>query len=397
MKFKNIKTIFFATLALLLIQNIIFAQSGKQDRYHAKIEKMKEMLNLSDVQTTELKMIFKEYKGKLKELRHSDLENKRSQVKQIHQDRKEAMKSVLTEEQLVKFEAFKTEEKTRRKAEKSDFRSNKKKEFIENVLPIMLAERQKLEREIDAADKVEINKLRAIAADVKAEFKKEKETSKHEKNRPHGRDHQEHGKKKKFFKALMENHPEAKASAEQLVNKYEHQIDQHQAVIQPAVDKWKAEIKAKKLEKMNERLKHHPEKREAIERKIAEKKAKYEQKRSFGKKLKFLLLDPNASNQSMAEDFQEYNSPTRSDSGSNVYPNPGSDMQTLDFEVRKSGTVNIVIINDSGKVAQEVYNTFMEIGSHSLKVDVSRLSSGTYYYKITDRVGSTTQQMVIIK
>ena len=89
-----------------------------QERSNTRMEKMKTDLGLSDEQSAKLKSSREAMAEKMKALREDKSlndENKKEQVKELRNKQKEEMKSILTEEQLKKFEEQKHQRSFRKK------------------------------------------------------------------------------------------------------------------------------------------------------------------------------------------------------------------------------------------------------------------------------------------
>lgn len=79
------------------------------------------------------------------------------------------------------------------------------------------------------------------------------------------------------------------------------------------------------------------------------------------------------------------------ESGFGIYPNPTSDIITVQFE--NSLNVELVSILDiSGKKVKELT---IKAGVNSLPVDVSNLSSGVYFVNVVSTQGTSTQKLII--
>ena len=79
------------------------------------------------------------------------------------------------------------------------------------------------------------------------------------------------------------------------------------------------------------------------------------------------------------------------------YPNPFNPTTTIEFEIDKGGVVDLNIFNQSGEIVKNVVGNFMKAGKHSVGVDLSNLSAGTYYYVLKVDGVSEAKKMVLVK
>jgi hypothetical protein len=79
-----------------------------------------------------------------------------------------------------------------------------------------------------------------------------------------------------------------------------------------------------------------------------------------------------------------------------IYPNPASDMTTLQFDGQMNGPANIRIVDLSGK---EVYQNKLQMSNANkrLQISTSNLKAGTYIVIYTDGNKSTAQKLIISK
>lgn len=84
------------------------------------------------------------------------------------------------------------------------------------------------------------------------------------------------------------------------------------------------------------------------------------------------------------------------------YPNPFSEQTSLEFEIAGSGSVEIIIYDNSGKQIQTLKCESCQTGKNSLlwnclDANNNRVQNGVYYYEV--RFGSEIQsrKMVVVK
>jgi len=87
----------------------------------------------------------------------------------------------------------------------------------------------------------------------------------------------------------------------------------------------------------------------------------------------------------------------------NNYPNPFNPVTTIAYDIPEDGWVTLRVYNISGRQVDELVNTKMEAGFHSIKWDATQFSSGLYFVNIHARGNngakdfSSTKKMMVIK
>ncbi len=79
------------------------------------------------------------------------------------------------------------------------------------------------------------------------------------------------------------------------------------------------------------------------------------------------------------------------------YPNPFNSKTILSFDVLKRDNYSIKIFNTLGISIEEYNYKNLEEGHYKINFDGSNISSGLYYYKISNSNSSLTKTMVLIK
>ncbi|MDP4115492.1 MAG: T9SS type A sorting domain-containing protein [Bacteroidota bacterium] len=79
------------------------------------------------------------------------------------------------------------------------------------------------------------------------------------------------------------------------------------------------------------------------------------------------------------------------------YPNPFNPSTSIRFQLPKESRVNLKIYNMLGQEVAVLINETMEAGFKYVKFDASKLSSGTYLYRIEAGEFTQTKKMVLIK
>lgn len=80
-----------------------------------------------------------------------------------------------------------------------------------------------------------------------------------------------------------------------------------------------------------------------------------------------------------------------------VMPNPAVETANVVFELENAGSVDLMIIDLTGKIVYTMDEAEMAKGRHVLNVPVSNLAAGTYYYSIGVNGNRLTKKMVVTK
>ena len=99
------------------------------------------------------------------------------------------------------------------------------------------------------------------------------------------------------------------------------------------------------------------------------------------------LFDANCSASLSNNNFEN------EDFGLNIYPNPASNMITINF-VGFDGNVKITIFNSIGAVVKSVTNKSYDSNNHSLQVDISNFARGNYFVHYQTRGISKTKKLI---
>jgi photosystem II stability/assembly factor-like uncharacterized protein len=81
----------------------------------------------------------------------------------------------------------------------------------------------------------------------------------------------------------------------------------------------------------------------------------------------------------------------------NNYPNPFNLITTIEYEILKRSSVELIVFNILGKEIQTLVDEVQAAGVYSVKFDGSYLSSGTYFYKLKTDNYEETKQMILLK
>ena len=79
------------------------------------------------------------------------------------------------------------------------------------------------------------------------------------------------------------------------------------------------------------------------------------------------------------------------------YPNPFNPETTIKFDVPTSGDVSLKIYNSLGMEVANLFQNHIVAGSYKVTFNGSALSSGVYFYKLTQNNVSLTKKMLLVK
>jgi len=303
---KSIK--FLAVLFAAILMTIpTFAQRGhKADRGHRGPGFM-QILDLTDTQKKQAKAIGEVYRPKFEAIRKQETnrENMRAQMKQLRAEQETEFKKILTVEQIAKLEAHKAEREARKEAfrnkvksvDKEGMKDDMKAYKDQNIKPILLEQRKKLEPQISAADQAEIRELRIAMRAAKKEIKAVKAKHKDADDTPQrGR---KSGKPYPEIKAIKDKYAGKHDAALALVEKYDTQITALFSEIESKKTQWDSDMRDIKEDYFGEVMEEFGKHRKGKDGEKAGRKGKGDHQGRRGHyrgdkdKVAFLLMDVN--------------------------------------------------------------------------------------------------------
>jgi nitrogenase molybdenum-iron protein alpha/beta subunit len=91
------------------------------------------------------------------------------------------------------------------------------------------------------------------------------------------------------------------------------------------------------------------------------------------------------------------NNITEKNESINCYPNPTAGNVRFNFNIEKSGIVQLKIYDATGKIVSEPINSMHAQGSFNFDFNLSELSSGLYSYILTTPSGTIANKLNIQK
>ncbi|MFA5403869.1 MAG: choice-of-anchor V domain-containing protein [Ignavibacteria bacterium] len=79
------------------------------------------------------------------------------------------------------------------------------------------------------------------------------------------------------------------------------------------------------------------------------------------------------------------------------YPNPFNPITKIDYQIAKTSIIKLTVYNILGNKIVELVNKKQDAGNYSVDFDGSKLSSGTYIYKIEAGNFTSIKKMLMIK
>ncbi|WP_400191830.1 T9SS type A sorting domain-containing protein [Hymenobacter sp. B81] len=260
----------------------------------------------------------------------------------------------------------------------------------QNVLPVVRQQRQKLDAQLSAADKTQLEGYRAQLKALR-----EKNQAFRQSLRPAaGSARPEKGQRPALTDAqkqqLQQLRTEQRAimqNVQQLASKYEATIQQLAAEVQPQRDQWTADLKALREKSLTPEQKQKMQQRQQLAGKDGKgrKDGKGPGGQNYFAPARFLLMSPTAPLKK-----------ERTERGGRaaLYPNPAGATQRLEYEVKKEGSVKVELQDERGKTLRTLLDAKQAKGPQTLEVNLSDLPRGTYYYKITGKNLSETRRFV---
>jgi hypothetical protein len=79
------------------------------------------------------------------------------------------------------------------------------------------------------------------------------------------------------------------------------------------------------------------------------------------------------------------------------YPNPFNPSTTIKYAISKSANVNLTIYNVLGQKVMELVNAYQNSGTYEVNFKATSLSSGIYFYSLSNGANVITKKMMLLK
>ncbi len=409
----QMKSVITGALLIAAAQLTLVAQRGN---HGFPIEQMKDSLELSQDQVKQLELIRAESRELMQALRQDETMNRdsmRVKMRALQADSREKVHAVLTPEQRSKFMEMRKEHAPRFDRKRGAFRDDDRKEMdLErrkrmkrnqaeirayrdtHVLPVLRAQRAKLDERIAIEDRESIDALRR-SLDEKREAMRLKRQSMRKQGEKPGPDD---------LKEMREGrrNSEEMQQARALAEKYRDEIDGLFAEVEDQRNEWRSEIREIRQSGMSDGtgkkgVRHHRATRGKYGRKhrgdrperlsMDERK----EKRAAGERVRFLLLDPNAATgEAGARPGAELVS------GIEVFPNPANNVLNLKFELQSKVRTRIELRDESGNLVKDVPYQMFEKGNTAVRMDLEGVPTGSYSVVVIPEGGKAQIARVVV-
>ncbi|MBG8552413.1 T9SS type A sorting domain-containing protein [Hymenobacter guriensis] len=249
----------------------------------------------------------------------------------------------------------------------------------QQVLPVVRQQRLKLDAQLSAADRAQVAECRAQLSSLQKQ-QREFRRSLQPAGAPKGQRPELTEAQRQQARDLREARQKVEREVKQLAKKYEPQIQALAAEVQPQREKWTTDLQAIRQKYTQ------PDASQPLDSKPQKQRLSKPDAQFTG--TRFLLFDPAASARSSASAV--LSAPGRM----SVYPNPIEPRSQVQYDVPKSGSVLIELLDSRGTTLRTLLQAEQEKGSHTFDLPTQDLSRGTYYLKITTRTGTETQRFV---
>lgn len=390
----------------LMIFSVSLAAQGKHHHPGASqlSDEIKTALQLTPEQTTQLDQLQLATREKMTEL-HENKDLSREQMKlnreAIQAEAKVGLSEVLTSDQLKQLRELKQNERQQRKeacanVDKKGLREEIKAYKEQNILPVMKAQRAKLESNLSADEKNSLAEIRTQIREDKRAKKSERQAVRSEEGREqeakprgerggkrHARPGRGHGDR---LMGWLKHNEDAYNTVMAIADRHQIEIDELLAEVAPQKEQWRADQKAIKDRYAVEGC-TRPEKGEghrggANDEERMTKKAESES-------LRFLLMP--------LEDKQERRDYAMAPSLS-VYPNPATNSTLVTLELEQAARLTLVLTNEKGYSVKTIPAEQYEVGKNSIEIDLNDVPNGTYTLVVKGRgVKPSTAKVVVMK
>ena len=80
-----------------------------------------------------------------------------------------------------------------------------------------------------------------------------------------------------------------------------------------------------------------------------------------------------------------------------AYPNPFNPVTNLNYSIPEKGNVSLIVYDMVGREVNQLVNTYMEAGYHSIQWDATSFASGVYMVKLVAGDFTQTQKVALVK
>lgn len=203
------------------------------------LETLKEQLQLTPDQVTQVKAIMDKYKNQIQQARNStDPSVRHAGMAGAMDAQREEIRGVLTQAQNDKLDAMRSDRGPRRvdgemkrevEGDENPLRQEIRKYESQNIIPVLRQQRQKLDAKISPEDKATLNSLRGDMKEKTGEIRSTRQNG---------------DRKSDDYKGMKAERQQVKGNIDQLAAKYSTDINQVLTEINPQISKWRQDIQA---------------------------------------------------------------------------------------------------------------------------------------------------------
>ena len=233
-----------------------------------------------------------------------------------------------------------------------------------NVLPVLRAQRQKLEETLSTEEKQQVSALREQMQQLRPRREAPGDATKRERPTEERREARA---------SLRAERRQLMAEAASIAQPHEATIDRLMDEIEDQRQQWKDDIRAIIVESGDEDA-------DDSDMNIRRRRRAYDMV-SLDDPARFLLLDPNATS-------------TEGSRESRLYPNPVNETSVLEYQLATKGPVIISLFDDAGMPVKTLVYEIQDPGSHRVSMEADALAPGTYVYSLSTTEKTETGRLV---
>ncbi|MEM6342486.1 MAG: T9SS type A sorting domain-containing protein [Bacteroidota bacterium] len=249
----------------------------------------------------------------------------------------------------------------------------------ENVLPVMQAQREKLDASLSLQEKQTVAEIRAELQALKEKGKNMRQALRQSEAKPTEAQREEMYAHRKEMRLLMNQ-------AWEIADNHEADIRSLLAEIKPQAETWKQQMRAIAEQYRPEDAPERPDRLEGTEGRHggkAQRAGRTGMMMELRNPVHFLLWDGTAKALQAREEKLE------------VFPNPTRNVNEVRLRLEAAGKVQIKLLDKDGNYLKTVVDEQLSAGSHTQRIDLQGLEPGLYFYQITTPKGSRTKKIIL--
>jgi Spy/CpxP family protein refolding chaperone len=389
----------YFTAAFLFLSLALMAQPRQHHQPRPQllnaIEKMGPELELTAAQQSQLAELNADFKADLAKLKAQNAEEPsadRAAYRSLMQEYKTSINEVLTEEQQTKLQQYQQEQRGKyqqrgNKSDKKGMRSEMRSYRDENIAPVMLQQRAKLDAKLSTEDQAELAELRLKFKAAREEMRQLRQ--------------QEGPARSEAARQLREARQPDRDALKALVEKHDADIEKLMAEIEPQQEQWQ-----KDMREISKKYRPGEGSKGGSAHRSGKKGKQWEGKKGEGKpqqgmkqgsasvrpamaKGRFLLLEPNSADGAATAKTQVANL--------SAFPNPASSEVGIKYDLEKDADVRLEIRDRDGKLLRTINQPRLKAGAQMQMVDMSQLPDGVYYLAVISQNQQLVTKVVVSK